>query len=88
MKQLLDNVTVIDVRTPEEFSGNHFPDAINIPLNELSQRLGEIKLMKQPIVVYCRSGNRSEMAVSIMKAKRSHQSLQWRWSGRYVTNNK
>ena len=67
MKQLLDNVTVIDVRTPEEFSGNHFPDAINIPLNELSQRLGEIKLMKQPIVVYCRSGNRSEMAVSIMK---------------------
>jgi phage shock protein E len=67
MKQLLDNATVIDVRTPEEFSGNHYPDAINVPLNELPQRLGEIKLMKLPIVVYCRSGNRSEMAVSILK---------------------
>ena len=67
MNKLLDNATILDVRTREEFSDNHYPGAINIPLNELQQRLSEIKVMKQPIVAYCRSGNRSEMAVSIMK---------------------
>lgn len=67
MKNILQNATFLDVRTPEEFSGNHYPTAINIPLNELPQRLDEIKEMKQPIVTYCRSGNRSGMAVSILK---------------------
>lgn len=67
MKNILENATILDVRTPEEFSGSHCPDAINIPLNELPQRLDEIKALKQPIVAYCRSGNRSGMAVSILK---------------------
>jgi phage shock protein E len=67
MKNILEKATILDVRTPEEFSGGHYPNAINIPLNELSQRLNEIKEMKQPIVAYCHSGNRSEMAVSILK---------------------
>jgi phage shock protein E len=67
MKNILDNATILDVRTPEEFSGSHYPGAINIPLNELPQRLDEIKELKQPVVAYCRSGNRSGMAVSILK---------------------
>jgi phage shock protein E len=67
MKNILDNATILDVRTPEEFSGSHYPGAINIPLNEMPQRLGEIKELKQPVVAYCRSGNRSGMAVSILK---------------------
>ncbi len=67
MKNILENATILDVRTPEEFAGSHYPGAINIPLNELPQRLDEIKEMKQPIVAYCRSGNRSGMAVSILK---------------------
>jgi phage shock protein E len=67
MKNLLQNATIVDVRTPEEFSGSHYPAAINIPLSELPQRLDEIKQLKQPVVAYCRSGNRSGMAVSILK---------------------
>lgn len=67
MKNILENATILDVRTPEEFSGSHYPNAINIPLNEVQQRLDEIKALKQPIVAYCRSGNRSDMAVSILK---------------------
>lgn len=67
MKSIMENATILDVRTPEEFSGSHYPSAVNIPLNELPQRLDEIKEMKQPIVAYCRSGNRSGMAVSILK---------------------
>jgi len=67
MKNILENATIIDVRAPEEFSGPHYPGAINIPLNEIPQRVDEIKQLKQPIVAYCRSGNRSGMAVSILK---------------------
>lgn len=67
MKKILENATILDVRTPEEFSGSHYPNAINIPLNELLQRLVEINEMKQPIVAYCRSGNRSGMAAAILK---------------------
>ena len=67
MKNILQNATILDVRTPEEFSGSHYPNAICMPLQELPQRLDEIKEMKQPIVAYCRSGNRSGIAVSILK---------------------
>jgi len=67
MKNILQNATILDVRTPEEFAGARYPDAINIPLNELPQRLEEIKKMKTPIVAYCRSGNRIGMAVTILK---------------------
>ena len=67
MKNILEHATILDVRTPEEFSGSHYPNAINIPLNELRQRVDKIKQLKQPIVAYCRSGNRSGMAVAILK---------------------
>jgi phage shock protein E len=70
MNNILEKATILDVRTPEEFSGNHYPNAINIPLGELAQRIDEIKEMKQPIVAYCQSGNRSAMAVSILKQNR------------------
>lgn len=69
MKKILENATILDVRTADEFSGNHYPGAINIPLNELLQRFNEIRDLKQPIVAYCRSGNRSGLAVSILKQR-------------------
>ena len=59
--------TIVDVRTPEEYAVEHFPDAINIPLDQVAQRLNEFKEMSQPIIAYCRSGNRSGIAVSILK---------------------
>lgn len=67
MKEIIKNATVVDVRTPEEFNGEHFAGAINIPLNEIQTRLDEFKSMQQPIVLYCRSGNRSGMATSLLK---------------------
>ncbi|HJW18474.1 MAG TPA: rhodanese-like domain-containing protein [Flavisolibacter sp.] len=67
MKNILDNATIVDVRTPEEYAGDHYPNAINIPLNEVPDRIEEFKQLKQPIVAYCRSGNRSGVAVSILK---------------------
>lgn len=59
--------TFVDVRTPEEYAGGHVPGAINIPLDQVQNRLDEFKEMPKPIVAYCRSGARSGMATSILK---------------------
>ena len=67
MEEILPIASVVDVRTPNEYEQGHYPGAINIPLNELQNRLHEFKAMKQPIVVYCLSGARSSAAVSILK---------------------
>lgn len=69
MKEILNNASIVDVRTPGEYSDGHYPGAINIPLNELPQRLDEFKQLKMPIVAYCRSGARSGIAVSLLKQK-------------------
>jgi len=46
-------VTVLDVRPPEEYAAGHVPGAVNIPLQELEQRLGELG-KDQEVVAYCR----------------------------------
>lgn len=56
---------LIDVRTPAEFSSGHIPGAINISVETLEQRLSEVS-GDVPVVVYCRSGNRSAQAARIL----------------------
>ena len=56
---------LVDVRTPEEFASGHIAGAVNIPLQELPDRLSEIPTDKA-VVVYCRSGNRSAQASNIL----------------------
>ncbi|MCW5979727.1 MAG: ArsR family transcriptional regulator [Bryobacteraceae bacterium] len=46
-------VTVLDVRPPEEFEAGHLPKALSIPLNELERRLSELPHDRE-IVAYCR----------------------------------
>lgn len=58
--------TVIDVRSQMEFDMEHFPGAINIPLEIIAEEAAKIGNMSKPIVVYCRSGNRSGMAKTIL----------------------
>ena len=67
MKELIQKGTVVDVRSPQEFAGEHFPGAINIPLEQVQEKINDFKEMPKPIIAYCRSGNRSGMAVSILK---------------------
>lgn len=54
--------TMIDVRTPEEFMGGNVAGAVNIPLNEMAQRMKELKQYNAPLLLCCATGNRSGMA--------------------------
>ena len=60
--QIVNNVQLIDVRTSEEFNAGHIDGAINIDFKneevfyQSFQRLDK----KNPVYVYCRSGNRSK----------------------------
>lgn len=58
--------TVVDVRTPGEFMGGHVAGSVNIPLQEIPERLDEFKKMKN-IVLCCASGNRSGQATMFLK---------------------
>lgn len=57
---------LIDVRTSEEFASGHIHGAVNIPVDSLQSRLSEVPTGR-PIVVYCRSGNRSATASQILE---------------------
>ncbi len=59
---------IIDVRTAAEFDTGHIEGAVNIPHGEIGARIAEVTENKeQPIVLYCRSGARSEMALAALK---------------------
>lgn len=54
--------TIVDVRTRGEFAGGHVAGSINIPLQEITAKLEELKNLKSPLVLCCASGNRSGQA--------------------------
>lgn len=58
--------TIVDVRTREEFQGGNAVGSINIPLNEVQQRIEEIKKLATPIVLCCASGGRSGQATMFL----------------------
>ena len=57
---------VIDVRTPEEFDMGAYPDAINIPLDELTARINELGEKDREITLYCASGARSGYGLRVL----------------------
>ena len=69
LSQLLkqEGLTLIDVREPFEFAMGHAEGAINIPLGSLPANIDRIRQMKQPVVLYCRSGNRSGQAEAFLR---------------------
>jgi len=54
--------TIVDVRTPNEFAGGNVTGSINVPLQEIEERIEELKKMQQPLILCCASGNRSGQA--------------------------
>ena len=71
--RIATGAVVIDVRTPGEFAEGHLPQAVNIPVEELATRTGEVAALAggdkaRPVVVYCASGNRARGAVTMLSA--------------------
>lgn len=61
------NVTLLDVRTQEEFAQEHIQGAILIPLQVLNENISKLQSVKeQKIIVYCHSGSRSVTASRIL----------------------
>ena len=54
--------TIVDVRTREEFSGGNVMGSINIPLQEIPQKMEELKNLNAPLILCCASGGRSGQA--------------------------
>jgi phage shock protein E len=58
---------IFDVRTAGEFQEENYPNAVNIPVDQLLARIGEFGEKTKPIIVYCASGARSAYAAKILK---------------------
>lgn len=69
-RELMDkseNYIILDVRTQEEYDELHIPGAVLIPDTEIEERAEkELEDKEQLIFVYCRSGNRSKKASSLL----------------------
>lgn len=66
------SVVLLDVRTPQEFSGDtgHLEGAILIPVQELEERVSELAPYKgKTIIAYCRTGNRSGKAATLLQTQ-------------------
>lgn len=65
---MADQPFLVDVREPSEFKQGHPKGSVNIPLNQIEANLDKFK-GHNSIVLFCRSGNRSGMAKSILESK-------------------
>lgn len=61
-----DGAYLVDVREPQEFADGSVKGAVNIALGTVQNQLAKFKDKKQ-IIVFCRSGNRSGQAKSILE---------------------
>lgn len=62
------NVTLIDIREPYELEiDGSVPNATNIPLAQIPERIEEFKQMSKPIVIFCKSGNRASSALNFLQ---------------------
>ncbi|MFN3587184.1 MAG: rhodanese-like domain-containing protein [Moraxellaceae bacterium] len=59
---------VLDVRTPAEYAQGHVPGAINVPHDEVTAAHPRLAAWRErPVVVYCRSGRRSALAIETLE---------------------
>lgn len=59
---------IIDVRTTEEYAAGHIANALHIPYQQIEQQFTQLEIRKdRPVVLYCRSGNRSGKAYATLE---------------------
>lgn len=62
--------SIVDVRSRNEFSAGHVTDSKNIPLNEIPDRLEELRELPSPLILCCASGMRSQHAEEYLKKQK------------------
>ena len=63
-----ENAIILDVREDNEYRDGHIVNSVHIPLSYLNDRLKELEKHKgKPIIVGCRSGQRSSQACNVLK---------------------
>jgi rhodanese-related sulfurtransferase len=68
-KMLLEKgALIVDVRSPAEYQNGHIKGSVNIPVDQIKSKVEQLKAKNQPVITCCRSGARSGMAKSILKA--------------------
>lgn len=65
------NVTVLDVRRPEEYAERHIEGARNVPFDALPQHLGELP-RDETLIVHCKSGGRAAIAAAYLQREGFH----------------
>ena len=70
-----ENAVILDVREDNEYRDGHIVNSVHIPLSYLKDRLKDLEKYKgKPIIVGCRSGQRSSQACAILK-KQGHDAV-------------
>jgi len=62
---LAQGYQLVDLRTPEEYAGGSIPGAVNIPLDDLRARIGELP-KDRPLLVFCQVGERGYIGARIL----------------------
>ncbi len=62
-----ETTTIVDVRESFETFFGKVDGAVHIPLRKIAEKMDDFHQMSQPIIVYCRSGKRSEKAMKLLK---------------------
>ena len=63
-----EGAIILDVRSKGEYSGGHINGSLNIPVDQLSSSLSDLKDKNKPVITCCASGMRSAAAKNILKS--------------------
>lgn len=65
---------LVDVRSAGEFAAGHLPGAVNIPVEEIERRLGDLNREKA-LVLICKGGTRAGVAAKLLKDRRGNLAM-------------
>lgn len=65
-KFLSNGAVILDVRSQREWENGHIENALHIPIDELKNRVDEVKNLNKPIIACCASGVRSAKAAKFL----------------------
>ncbi len=70
-----DGTVVLDVRTPDEYTGGHVPGALHIPVDQIERRWSEVPKDAPNVVVHCAAGARSASACAFLSSQKGYTNL-------------